>query len=53
MYSLFKTKVLTLAHVGGVEGCCNRFVCLSVGHFENTTSRRQIIQGSKVTTGFY
>ena len=29
--SNFDTFVLTLARVGGVDGYCNRFVCLSVG----------------------
>ena len=46
--------------VGEAGGYCNRFVCLSAKvqqtyehwHFENTTSRRKIIQGSKVTIGF-
>ena len=50
--------LLTLARVGGAKGYC---VCLLAKfqrtyenlHFENTTSRRQIMQGSKATTGFY
>ena len=55
------TVYLTLTHVGGAEGYCNRSVCLSIGKIlanlrtlENTTSRRQIIhvQGSKVTISF-
>ena len=45
---------LTLGRVGGVEGYCNRFVCLSVcrqNSSEPMNSRCQIIQGSKVTIG--